>query len=397
MNIKERIKNAVNFKSVDRIPTAYRGIPYLSKSLMKYFGYKDNGNLMHEYKGFLKKLGADIWSTGHSPGYFSYYIPECNYHLLDNNYVEDRGYLFALGIKSKYKNIKEYDFNTLDFCEPPLARVEYASELKEGFLSSKLDYFNFKKFINLRMIDLEQGLIEKDDKSEFKQDDYKVEKFINSKEDFICIGQLDCIFMICCFLRGMEQFLMDLITNTKLAEKVINEVGTFSIEFCRRSINNFGATAEWYGMWDDVADQRGMIINPKLFKKYFLPIYKELIKIAKKSNLIFSWHCCGNVNDILNSMIDAGIDVFDVVQTSAKDMELEKFYKDYGKKICIHGGIDVQKLLVSGKKKDIEQEVNKVIDLWGSNGGVILAPSHESLPETPIENIITLYNAINKG
>ncbi|GAJ22721.1 unnamed protein product, partial [marine sediment metagenome] len=61
--------------------------------------------------------------------------------------------------------------------------------------------------------------------------------------------------------------------------------------------------------------------SPELFKKYFLPIYKKLIENVKKYNLFFGWHCCGSVHDVLPLMIDAGIDVFDVVQTSARDME----------------------------------------------------------------------------
>ena len=90
-------------------------------------------------------------------------------------------------------------------------------------------------------------------------------------------------------------------------------------------------------------------------------------------------------------MIDAGIDVFDVVQTSAKDMELEKIHKLYGEDVCLHGGIDIQKLLVEKTVKEIEEEIKKVKDLWGTKGGMILAPSHEILPGTPIENVLAIY------
>ena len=187
----------------------------------------------------------------------------------------------------------------------------------------------------------------------------------------------------------------DLVSNKKLAEGIISEVSDFCIEFNRRGLEGFGYKAELYSMWDDVADQNGLMFNPELFKKYFLPIYKEFINNSKKYDLIFSWHCCGNVNAILPYMIEAGIDIFDVVQTSAKDMEIENIYKLYEKDICLHGGIDVQKLLVSGKPIDVENEVKKIIELWGDDGGIILAPSHEAVPDTPIENIITIYKTVN--
>jgi uroporphyrinogen decarboxylase len=76
-------------------------------------------------------------------------------------------------------------------------------------------------------------------------------------------------------------------------------------------------------------------------------------------------------------------------------MEIENIYRLYGKDVCIHGGIDVQNLLVFKTPPQIRQEVKKVKSLWGNRGGVILAPSHEALPETPLENILSLYEELN--
>jgi uroporphyrinogen decarboxylase len=90
-------------------------------------------------------------------------------------------------------------------------------------------------------------------------------------------------------------------------------------------------------------------------------------------------------------MIDAGIDVFDVVQTSARDMEIENVYRLYGKDVCMHGGLDVQKLLVEKSAEEVRGEVRKIADIWGNRGGIILAPSHEALPDTPVGNMIAVY------
>jgi uroporphyrinogen decarboxylase len=122
-----------------------------------------------------------------------------------------------------------------------------------------------------------------------------------------------------------------------------------------------------------------------------LPYWKRIISMAKSKGLIFNWHCCGNINEVLPMMIDSGIDVFDVVQTSARDMEIEKFYKKFGRSVCINGAVDVQKLLVGKKPVDVREEVTKIKELWGLGGGLILGPSHEALPETPIENILAIY------
>jgi uroporphyrinogen decarboxylase len=93
-------------------------------------------------------------------------------------------------------------------------------------------------------------------------------------------------------------------------------------------------------------------------------------------------------------MIDAGIDVFDVAQTSARDMGLDDLYKLYGGKVCIHGAIDSQRLLVQGSQDEIKEEVKKAVNLWNEKGGLIVASSHLITPDTPIKNVLAFYEAI---
>ena len=116
--------------------------------------------------------------------------------------------------------------------------------------------------------------------------------------------------------------------------------------------------------------------------------------MVKDYGLIFNWHCCGSVHAFLADMIEAGIDIFDVVQTSAKDMDVETLYRRYGNQVCFHGAVDVQKLLVSGKPNQVRDEIHHIRDLWGLKGGMVVAPSHEMVPETPIENIMAMYDTL---
>lgn len=390
MNKKERVLAAINFKEVDKIPVTYRGLKYVSESLLKYFGFKDNKIFSKNYKQFLKKLGADFWSMGHNIGYFSTFHPGYNGPPPIKPYIPDGLLYYALGINAKLARVEKYNYEYAAYVDPPLASLESVSDMKRGFLTSKLDLFDYNTMVNMLYSQKEKAVM-----SESDEIDYSIEELRKSNE-FITLGSFNSLFILCSYLRGMEQFLIDLYVNKKIAEHIIGEVGEFVLEFNKRELSGFGKEAEFYCSWDDVAGQRGMIFPPELFKKYFLPIYRKLYDNVKKYDLIIDWHCCGSIHEVLSMMIDIGIDIFDVAQTSAKNMELENLYKLYGKKVCIHGGVDVKELLIFKKPEDVKEEVIKIINLWGNRGGIIIAPAHEVEPETPVENILAIYNTVNE-
>lgn len=408
LNSKERIKAAIKFKGVDRIPFMYRALNYTSVNFMKHFnvGDPDDPNLLlKNYKEFISVLGIDTWSSGCNIGKFSTFVPDYigpELDFIDNNYYS------AIGIPTKPKTIEQYDYTFTEIISNPLADASSPADV-EGFLTKKLDFFDFDNLINnvlnLRRSGVLDGKTKKarDDNTnpenqglemteEELADSIGMEGLIAKGEEFICMGNvLSNPYMLCSYLRGMDNFLLDIAGNKKMAEAIVNEVGDFVIEFNRRYIDSAAGKCEFFGCWDDVAMQNGLMFPPGDFKKYFLPIWNRLIPMVKSAGMFFSWHCCGNVNEVLPIMIDAGIDVFDVVQTSARDMEIEKFFSRFGKSVCIHGGIDVQKLLILGSHDQIKDEVKKIKSLWERDGGVILGPSHEIVPETPIENLLVLY------
>ena len=376
MTHRERVLAAIQRREVDRIPLTFRASKFLTTSLMKHFGFKDPADFAGNRNDFLAKIGADFWASGSKVDKFSTFIPTYTGEKPKAPYVDDGTFFYTLGIRAKPGNMASWDIDYPHVgVDPPLAGAESASDIKPGLLLHRLDNYDFRRMRN-------------------KYRNVSVGDLKGREDAIINIGTLSSLFMICSYLRGMENLLMDLVCNRSLAERLIGEVGEFCLEFNRRELQMMGEHAEYYGTWDDVAGQNGMLFSPELFKRYFLPLYRRLIDQTKKHGLFFGWHVCGSVHEVLPMMIDAGIDVFDVVQTSAKDMEIDNVYRLYGGHICLHGGLDVQKLLVEKNVQAVRAEVRRIMDLWGRRGGIILAPSHETLPDTPIKNVLAIYRTV---
>ncbi len=376
MTRRQRILAAIRRQPVDRLPTTFRANKYVAEQLMRRFGFDDPKNPARHYRAFLDRLQADFWSSGTKPDRFSSFTPLYTGPSPQAPYIDDGSSFHKIGVHSTAARMSEYDLPyPLIGVDPPLAAARSASDIRPGFLLKRLELFDFGRMVN-------------------PYREVTPEQLRDSDKDVVSLGTLSSLFMICCYLRGMEAFLMDMSLDRKLAERIAGEVSEFVLEFNRRELEAMDGLAAYYGTWDDVAGQDGMLFSPALFQRYFLPTYRKLIDRVHARGLPYGWHCCGSVHEVLPVMIEAGIDVFDVVQTSARGMEVERLHRQYGGQVCFHGTLDVQKDLVQKSAAEVRALVRRVRELWGLGGGLILAPSHETLPDTPLENLLTIYEEV---
>jgi uroporphyrinogen decarboxylase len=78
-------------------------------------------------------------------------------------------------------------------------------------------------------------------------------------------------------------------------------------------------------------------------------------------------------------------------------MEPSRLKADYGDRIVFNGCIDTQDVLIEGSPDLVKTRTREILDIMKPGGGYIASPSHDYLlPETPVENIITLYEIIRE-
>jgi uroporphyrinogen decarboxylase len=212
-------------------------------------------------------------------------------------------------------------------------------------------------------------------------------------QDYAVIGNVETMFFeMSWYLTGMEKFLMDLMIQPEYLSYLMDTIMHYIIVAGKKLID-MGVDILWCG--DDFGSQQGMIIDPDTWRSIIKPRIKFMFEEFRKvrSDIKIAWHSCGSILPIIPDFIELGLDILNPIQPLAYGMDPVFLKNTYGKDLVFFGGIDVQHLLPFGKPQTIKDEVRRRIDILGKDGGYILAPAHNIQPDTPIENIMALFEA----
>jgi uroporphyrinogen decarboxylase len=144
---------------------------------------------------------------------------------------------------------------------------------------------------------------------------------------------------------------------------------------------------------EDLGTQRGPLISLRSFDRYIAPYFDRFFHMVHHYGAKVMMHSCGSVRMFIPRLIELGLDILEVVQVSAHDMDIRELQKEFGSRISFCGSMDVQTILVSGAVEDIVREVRLRQKLF-KDGGLILGPSHLIQPGTPLENILAMYRSV---
>jgi uroporphyrinogen decarboxylase len=194
------------------------------------------------------------------------------------------------------------------------------------------------------------------------------------------------------YLRGYEDWYIDCVSSKKLLLSLFDAVFEVTSEICRRALEEVGRDVDVVFTADDLGAQNGLQIPRELYRELIKPYherYFRLIHDRSPAKLLF--HSCGSVVDVLDDLIDIGVDALTPVQVSARGMDTKRLKREWGRKLVFWGGIDTQQVLPHGSVDDVKAEVERRIEDLGPGGGYVLCAVHNVQPEVPIENIVAMY------
>ena len=149
---------------------------------------------------------------------------------------------------------------------------------------------------------------------------------------------------------------------------------------------------------DDLGGQTGPLISPQMYRRMIKPFHRKLWNRAKElADVKVMLHCCGGVQELMADLIDAGLEAINPVQINAAGMDPAGLKRDFGGEITLWGGgCDTRDLLPHGSPGQVTAHVEEMVRILRRGSGFVFQQVHNILADVPAENIVAMFDAVNR-
>lgn len=152
-------------------------------------------------------------------------------------------------------------------------------------------------------------------------------------------------------------------------------------------------------MGQDICDNRGPMISLEMLDRLYFPCLRHCLEPLNEADVRIIWHSDGNINPIIERLLDCGIDGFQGLQEdrhlppeqTVRLDRLAKMRARTGRPLILFGSVSVRDVLPRGSEDEVRADVQRCIDAAGRRGGFVLAPTSTAGPDIPRRNIYVFY------
>jgi len=346
MTSKERVLTAVSLAVPDRVPMDFHGNKWVLERLGKEWGTTSHRELLEHLHSDVVDLRGTVDPVYCGP------VPYSR-ELAPNKRESFWGWrqettVAACGPEESY----------VDF---PLAGATSVADLEAQRWPSP-DWFDFSDFAE------------------------RLEPW----KDFAVMATGASVWQHPSFLRGLDNLMVDLLMEPEMAHFIMDKFTDFYLGYFDRMLGAAKGRIDILRQADDLGTQRSLFFSAGLFRTFIKPRIAKLVDLAHSHNVKFMYHSCGAIVPLIDDLIEIGVDILDPLQALADGMDPQALKANFGKRICLHGGIDTQYLLPRGTPEEVRAEVRQRLEIFGEGGGFILAPCHVLQLDVPTENILAM-------
>ncbi len=198
-------------------------------------------------------------------------------------------------------------------------------------------------------------------------------------------------------LLGMENLLIKMYEEPKLVDALLQHIVDYYAAVSERTFEAAPDVIDIFFVGNDFGSQTGPLLGEPLFRRFVLGHLQRLTDLGHAHGLKVMLHCCGGFEPLIPAMIEAELDAVHAVQPSCRGMDLARLKADYGERIVFNGAIDSHHVLIEGTPDLVRAETRKVLEIMKPGGGYVAGASHDCiLEETPVENVLAMFDAVGE-
>ena len=206
--------------------------------------------------------------------------------------------------------------------------------------------------------------------------------------DDMCLRSGTCqIFEQVIWLMGYEGLCFAIYDQPDLVDAMFQRVGEIHLEL-NKILCQFPRLAFLFG-GDDMGYKTQTMIDPQILIDKALSWHKKLADVAHQNGKLYLLHSCGNLEDLMPAILDAGIDG----RHSFEDVidPVTEIKKRWGDKIALLGGIDMSFLSLAGEQA-IRKRVRETLDVCQPGGGYCLGSGNTVANYIPLDNFLAMMD-----
>ena len=191
---------------------------------------------------------------------------------------------------------------------------------------------------------------------------------VNPETQAVDFGCGNGVFERLAALMGFEETLIALMEEPESCYELMEAITDYKIEFAKKVKQYYNPDS--FTNYDDIATERGLFMSPDTYRKLIKPHHKRLYDAVRELGMINIQHTCGLCEDLVEDMIEIGVDCWTSVQPTN---DIVKLQEKYGDRITFMGGFDTNGAPAQpdATTEMRMEEVHRCIDTYGKNPGYI--------------------------
>lgn len=198
------------------------------------------------------------------------------------------------------------------------------------------------------------------------------------------------------FLYRNDNFYMLLAAEPARAHAFLDRIVELHLANLQRFLAAVGDSIDVILFGDDLGMQQGPQVSPAMYREFFKPRHATMWRRAKElADVKVMLHCCGGVAELMEDLIDAGLDAINPVQISCRGMDATRLKEQFGDRLTLWGGgCDTHRMLPKATPEEIAEHVRQQVAILNPGGGFVFQQVHNIMADIPVQNIVAMYDAV---